>query len=245
LIVLLIILIVLALIIYLPISVEVKYIDGDFSYKVKYAFITFYPRKSKKSKKAKKSKKFNFSKFKKKNKKKNSSNSKPKEKHSNNMESKETSTNIHEKSSETSEEQESTLQEKSEEPSSDEKDVKALDTLSMALDIFKLLKDKFDKFIKSIRITDLYINFQVADQDAYDCALKYGKVNIILGNILGYLSWNFKVKKKSISVQPKYNSNDSVYDVSFKVKIGFGSGLGKILVMVFKVIPILKENDIL
>lgn len=232
-IVLIIIVLLLALILYLPISMEVKYIGGEFSYKVKYAFITFYPKKQKPVKKKSKSKNTkdkSISKL-------DTSPKKEPEKKS-----------VMEKSNpkkDASAKSKDTKKESNKDKSINDIDLNALDTLSLALDIFKVLKDKLGNFITNIRITDLYINFQVADLDAYDCALKFGKLNIVLGNILGLLNWKFRVKKKSISVLPKYNSNSSLYDISFKIKIGFGNGLGRILVMLFKVIPILKQNDII
>lgn len=227
-----IIILLLALILYLPISVEVKYIGGEFSYKAKYAFITLYPKKQKSVKKKSKNKESI-----------NKSISK-----SNNSYKKETKNeSVTEKSKpkDDSAKTKDTKKESNKDNSINNTDLNALDTLNLTLDIFKTIKDKLGKFITSIKVTDLYINFQVADLDAYDCALKFGKLNIILGNILGFLNWNFKVKKKSISVQPKYNSNNSLYDISFKLKIGFGNGLSRILIILFKVIPILKQNDII
>jgi hypothetical protein len=190
----------------LPICVDVKYIGGNFDYKITYAFIKIYPRKTKKSKKVKNSKA-------KKTSKKDTSKKTPKE--------------------------------SKKKKSASSSDSNALDTLNMALDIIKAIKEKLGEFITSIKITNLYINFQIADIDAYDCALKFGKLSIVLGNVLGFLQRHFKVKKKSITLQPKYNSNDSLYDISFKVKLGVGKGLGKIIVMLFKVLPILKDNDII
>ena len=223
-----IIFIVLGLILYLPICIDVKYIGGEFSYKITYAFIKFYPKDTKPKKKTSKPKdnKENY-------KDKTSSVDSPKSKTSHDDSLKKTSQDKENVSKEdTSNDSESS-------------DLNALDTLNVALDIFKAIKTKLGKFITSIKITNLYINFQVADLDAFDCALKFGKLNIVLGNILGFLYWNFKVKKKSINIQPKFNSSNSIYDVSFKVKMGLGKGVGKILVMIFKVIPILKRNDLL
>lgn len=213
--VLLIVLILLALIIYLPVCLSVRYINGEFSYKVTYAFITFYPKKKKNRKKAKKDDKSNREKSKVKN------ISKDDNPH--------TTSNYEKKST----------------PENTNPDVEFLDTINLVLDIFRAIKDKLGKFIKSFRITNLYINFQLADEDAYNCALKFGKMNILVFNVLSSLERCFKIKKKSINLKPKYNSNSSIYDISFKVKIGFGNGLGKILVMIFKVIPILKDNDII
>jgi hypothetical protein len=210
LIVLAVVVIVIALVLWLPIVVEVKYIGEEFSFKVKYAFITFYPKKDRSKPKAKSSKTKSKGKSKSKPKDTSKTKAKPKEKKS--------STNS---------------------------DAKALDTLGLVLDIFKGLKKDLGKFITSIKFTNLYINFQVADLDACECALKFGKLNAILGNVLGFLSWHFTVKRDSISIVPKYNSDESVYDVSFKVKLGVGKGLGRILVMLFKVLPILSKYDVI
>ncbi|MCC8070084.1 MAG: DUF2953 domain-containing protein [Ruminococcus sp.] len=219
-IILIVILIFLGLILYLPVCIDVKYIGGVFSYKVSYAFIKFYPKPVKKVKRRK-------------------------------VKSKKKSLNVKESK------QKKVAKESSKSDSKMEKskegilksnlpidsDSNALDTLNLLLDIFKAIKEKLGDFITSVKITNLYINFQVADIDAFDCALKFGKLNIVLGNILGFLQRNFKVKKKSINIQPKYNSHDSLYDISFKIKLGLGKGLTKILIMIFKVLPILKEND--
>jgi hypothetical protein len=213
----------------LPICVDVKYIDGNFDYKITYAFIKIYPKKQK-AKKVKKHKKSSKDK---------------KSTPSGNTKYKDKPKDTPPKNDTKKDTTKDTSKEKTKKTSEVNKDLNALETLNMVLDIFKAIKNTLGEFITSIRVTNLYINFQVADLDAYDCALKFGKLNIILGNVLGFLQRHFKVKKKSINVVPKYNSNDSLYDISFKVKLGLGKGLGKILVMLFKVIPILKDNDII
>lgn len=244
-IVLIIILIVFALILYLPVCLEVKYINGIFSYRVYYAFITFYPKKTKKKKK-----KDRFQNKKVRKGSKESKGSIPNVENSSikdiidksdlektNSLEKQSIDNIKSKKNQ-------------EEPKKDKTiinnpDMNFLNVINMVLDIFKAIKINLGGFIKSFRVTDLYLNFKIANQDAYDCALNFGKMNIIVYNALAYLERNFKVKKNSIKIEPKYNSNNSVYDISFKVKLGFGSSIGKILIMIFKVIPILKKNDII
>lgn len=247
-IVLLIILIILAIIIYLPVCLDVKYIDGKLSYRVSYAFITFYPKKPKKNK-SKKTKNMNVKNNSKKSKDNKSSGefsktlNKDKSDISNNNDiQKDIPINEDKsatKSSDTPKKEDKSIE------SDNNSDSNFLDSINMVLDIFKTIKVTLGKFIKSFRVTNLYINFKIANQDAYDCALNFGKMNILVYNILAYLDRNFKVKKKSINIEPKYNSSESVYDISFKVKLGFGNGVEKILIMIFKVIPILKQNDII
>lgn len=242
-IVLLVVLIILAVIIYLPVCLEFKYIDGDLKYRVTYAFITFYPKKSKKKKSKKKSTKSANAKD-------TSKTDKPKKSKAVTEDSKSESESEEDtKSSEKSETKEKDKQKEKSKAKDGKKskdaDMDFIQTIDMVLDIFKAIKVNLGKFIKSFKVTDLYVDFTVANEDAYECALNFGKLNIAVYNILAYLDNNIKVKKKSINIVPKYNSSDSKYDISFKVKLGFGNGVGKILVMVFKVIPILKKNDII
>lgn len=244
-IVLLVVLIILAVIIYLPVCLEFKYIDGDLKYRVTYAFITFYPKKSKKKKSKKKSTKSASAKD-------TSKTDKPKKSKAVTEDSKSESESKEDtKSSEKSETKEKNKDKQKEKSKakdgkkSKDADMDFIQTIDMVLDIFKAIKVNLGKFIKSFKVTDLYVDFTVANEDAYECALNFGKLNIAVYNILAYLDNNIKVKKKSINIVPKYNSSDSKYDISFKVKLGFGNGVGKILVMVFKVIPILKKNDII
>jgi hypothetical protein len=237
------VLIILAVIIYLPVCLEFKYIDGDLKYRVTYAFITFYPKKSKKKKSKKKSTKSANAKD-------TSKTDKPKKSKAVTEDSKSESESKEDtKSSEKSEIKEKDKQKEKSKAKDGKKskdaDMDFIQTIDMVLDIFKAIKVNLGKFIKSFKVTDLYVDFTVANEDAYECALNFGKLNIAVYNILAYLDNNIKVKKKSINIVPKYNSSDSKYDISFKVKLGFGNGVGKILVMVFKVIPILKKNDII
>ena len=45
------------------------------------------------------------------------------------------------------------------------------------------------------------MDFIISDLDAYDCALKFGKTNIAVYNIIAYLNCFIKLKKKSIDIE--------------------------------------------
>ena len=120
-----------------------------------------------------------------------------------------------------------------------------ISNLDIVLDILKIIVSKLGVFIKSLKVKDLYIDFLVADEDACECALKFGKINAILYPPLSILNQYVKIKKKKISIQPKYNSNVGVYDVSFKVQLGLGSGIVQVVAIILKVIPVLQDNDML
>ncbi len=92
--------------------------------------------------------------------------------------------------------------------------------------MIKMLLDSsgkaFKYLIKKIRLKDLYINIKVSSEDAYECAMNFGKINSLIYNILLYLDKNITVKKKSIYIIPGYNEKKSNYDFSFNLKLKTG-----------------------
>ena len=79
-------------------------------------------------------------------------------------------------------------------------------------------KKSVKKLIKSIRITDLTINIAVADEDAYECALLYGKMNGIVYGLLGIITRFLTVSIKKVNISAKYNSPESEYSFSGNIK---------------------------
>ncbi len=254
-IVFIIVLILLIVLLWLPVYLDFKYIDGSLDCKIKYAMFTLYSvtepnkyglnrlkniKKKKTSKSKPKSKTKNKS---------NQSNNKPST-NSSDVKSKPKSstsktTSKPKADSKVTSKTEVKTKSKSK-VSTDSMDFEDLiSNLDMVLDILKIIVSKLGVFIKSLKVKDLYIDFLVADEDACECALKFGKINAILYPTLSILNQYVKIKKKKISIQPKYNSNVGVYDVSFKVQLGLGSGIVQVVAIILKVIPVLQDNDIL
>ncbi len=75
------------------------------------------------------------------------------------------------------------------------------------------------RLIRRIKIKELYIDIDVSDEDAYECALKFGKTNIIVYNAVTLLSQFVRIRKKSIAVKCIYNRPESVYNISCTVFI--------------------------
>ncbi len=80
-------------------------------------------------------------------------------------------------------------------------------------------KKAFKRLVKAIRIRKLKLNLAVADEDAYECAMKYGKINIAVYNTLGIISNVFNTKVDKINVLSKFNSNNTEYDFYCEIKI--------------------------
>ena len=250
-IVFIIVLILLIVLLWLPVYLDFKYIDGSLDCKVKYAMFTLYsvtePNKYglnrlKSIKKKKTSKSKHKSKTKNKS---NQSNSKPSA-NSSEVKSKPKSSTSKPKSDSKATSKTKVKTKSKSKVSTDSMDFEDLiSNLDIVLDILKIIVSKLGVFIKSLKVKDLYIDFLVADEDACECALKFGKINAILYPTLSILNQYVKIKKKKISIQPKYNSNVGVYDVSFKVQLGLGSGIVQVVAIILKVIPVLQDNDML
>ena len=117
------------------------------------------------------------------------------------------------------------------------------DTLSGKIDFFKALLKAGGRALKRllhrIKIKDIFIDFTISDEDAYECAIKFGKTNIIVYNAFTYLSYFLRLKKKSINIKCVYNKPDCVYDVSFTVCVTPGALLAIGIAFVFAFLVIL------
>ncbi|MGN0621811.1 MAG: DUF2953 domain-containing protein [Porcipelethomonas sp.] len=73
--------------------------------------------------------------------------------------------------------------------------------------------------LKRISVTKIFIDFKVSDPDAYECAIKYGKINAALYNGLKLMNRFFTLKKESINVRCVFNEENCVYNIRFCVKV--------------------------
>ncbi len=91
-----------------------------------------------------------------------------------------------------------------------------IDTLKQLYDIG--IKPVF-KILKGIHLTKLFIDFDIANEDAYDCAINFGRMNALVFNAVGNLACLFTVKKKSIDIHCVYDSAPAKYDASFYLRL--------------------------
>lgn len=105
------------------------------------------------------------------------------------------------------------------------------------LEFFKNLVSSGGKALRRItrhiKIKDIYINFIISDMDACQCALKFGKANIIVYNILSYTGSFIKLKKESINILCVYNKPDCIYDIKFKLYITPAAAIGTVIAFIF------------
>lgn len=96
------------------------------------------------------------------------------------------------------------------------------------------------KIFKGIKISELYIDFFIANEDAYKCALNYGRISGAIYNILAWMSVLFNVKLKTIDINPLFGQKKSQWDVSLKISLCLMSiviaGLQFLLIYLFRVL---------
>lgn len=111
------------------------------------------------------------------------------------------------------------------------------------IELVKSSGESIQYFLNRVSVTDIYVNIVVADEDAYQCAMTYAKVNILLYNILGFLQSRIKVRKKSITTDILFNSSQSVYDISFKAKVTIGTVVVTFIKLIINFLKGSNENE--
>lgn len=222
---------ILFLIVLMPVSVDFSYIGGKLYYKIKYAFITFYASDGKsglifrikklKSRFSKKSK----SRIKKRAESdlKSESESISEPESEQNFEADEISIeneynnqDNHKENSEKSEKVKKSASKKNKREKS--KAEKISDYFEKAVDIWEISSKPIKRICKGIHFENIYIDFKISDLDAYDCALKYGKMCTLVYNSLALFDRIFSLRKKSIDVNCVFNEEKSIYDIAFSLR---------------------------
>ena len=112
--------------------------------------------------------------------------------------------------------------------------------IDFVLELVKAGGRALRKLLRRIKIKDIVIDFTVSDEDAYECAIKFGKMNIIVYNAFTVLGYFLRLKKKRINIKCVYNQPKCIYDASCKVcvtpaaliaiAVGFGWAFLKLVI---------------
>ena len=198
-----------------PVTADLSYINKVFDVHVKYLFINIYPVKEKpeKKRKVKKEKKEKQKKLKQTELNENTSLIEQNESTSTFNNDKYEDINLEE------DETEKYINKKN----SKEEFEKKKDEIFEKIEFFKMILESSKKgarrLIKNIKISDIDINFIVANEDAYQAAIGYGKVNMVTYNVISFLRSFFNISIKEINIFCKYNNNESKYDGRCRVKL--------------------------
>lgn len=105
-----------------------------------------------------------------------------------------------------------------------EKEKRSLgDWAELGMGIWESAQRPLLKIFKAFHFQDLYIDFVISDEDAYDCALKYGKYSGMVYNIIAFLSTVFTVRLKTVDIGCGFGLNKSKWDASCRIFFRAGS----------------------
>ena len=96
-----------------------------------------------------------------------------------------------------------------------EKDI--LEKLDIVLDMWRAADRPVLKILKGVKFHELYIDFIVANEDAFTCAMEYGSISGTIYNVLGWMGVLFNVKLKTIDIVPGFALKESRWDAAGKL----------------------------
>lgn len=111
------------------------------------------------------------------------------------------------------------FEDESDEDSDDEqKSGKALtDKIEFILGILEAADRPLMKILKGVKFSEVYIDFIIANEDAYKCALNYGRISGAVYNLLGWLGAFCNVKYKTVDINPGFAQKNSRWDISLRL----------------------------
>lgn len=97
------------------------------------------------------------------------------------------------------------------------KDGGIAEKIDKLLDIWEIGGRPLLKIFRGFHIDKIFIDFIVADEDAYKCALNYGRVSGAVYNSLAWLGELFTVSYKTVDIRSGFSLKKSQWDASCKV----------------------------
>lgn len=187
-----------AILLHCPIRAKISYIDKQFDLSVKYLFFTLYPLKQKEQ-----------------------------------PEETEEQQGKEENKEEPPKEEEQQTEEQSEPPKipvkekkkkekltaeeKEERKKELLEKIELVKIILKSASKGLKKLLSAIRIYDIAVDIDVADEDACNAAINYGRMNAVVYNFLSFLRTFFTISVEHINISCIYNSNESKYNAACNI----------------------------
>lgn len=91
------------------------------------------------------------------------------------------------------------------------------DKIEKVLDVLRSADRPLVRICKGFRFSRIYIDFMITGEDAYKCALNYGKISGAVYNLLGWISTVCMADFRTVDVFPDFNAKENRWDVSAKL----------------------------
>ena len=105
--------------------------------------------------------------------------------------------------------------------------------------IWLAAKNPANMIFKGFKFRNFYIDFIIANEDAYKCALSYGRYSTLIYCGLAQFSRLFTIRFKTVDIQPGFGFDKGRWDTSFSVRFRLGTaviaGIWFIAVYLFRV----------
>lgn len=104
-------------------------------------------------------------------------------------------------------------------PVEDDKPMKKTlgEKVDFILRVWRSAKKPVRRIFKGFHFKDIMIDLVIAHEDAYKCALRYGKVSGAVFNLLAFMRLVFTSKEKTVDVRAGFGMDKSRYDVSLRL----------------------------
>lgn len=203
-----------AILLHCPVRAKISFIDKKLDISVKYLFFTIYPMKEKKPKK----KKIKQNKKKKSEEKKEVVSEETKEETPPSENGEETE---EKPSSEPppipSEKKKKEKKPKLTKEEKEERKKELLEKIELVKMILASASKGLKKLLSAIKLYNIAIDIDVANEDAYDAAIGYGRMNMVVYNVISFLRTFFTVSIDHVNINCVYNSDKSKYDAAVNI----------------------------
>lgn len=113
------------------------------------------------------------------------------------------------------------------------------DKIDFILSTIDVAWSPLKRIFKGFRFSELYIDFVIANEDAYKCAVNYGRFCGVVYNGIALMSRIFTVRLKTVDIQPGFSLKKSRWDASFSLDFRAGTvviaGFAFLITFIFKV----------
>ena len=113
------------------------------------------------------------------------------------------------------------------------------DKIGFLIDIWHSAKRPLRTVLKGFKFSDVYIDFLIADEDAYKCAINYGRFSGIIFNGIRMFSNLFTVRLKTVDVRPGFGTRSGKWDAAAKLRFRLGTaviaGVWFLITFIFRV----------
>lgn len=93
--------------------------------------------------------------------------------------------------------------------------------IEILLDMLRSADRPLIHLCKGFKFSRIYIDFMIADEDAYKCALNYGRISGAIYNLLGWLCAVCTTRFETVDIFPDFKAKESRWDISVRFSFKF------------------------